>query len=363
MASPVAPQNKRFPLFGYPIAHSSAPGLHNTCFDALESGNRYELWPTSKITDDVLEFIKSDEFGGCAVTMPNKAAIIPYLDEVSPETQVTDACNTIVKVRTENGFKFVGQNTDILGVRNALLNALRDQYPGGKLSPQSSFSSSVKGAGLVIGGGATTRSAAHALTLLGLSPIFLINRDPEEVRVVMEAMPHLSKKGGLIHLKNPDDVEKYLVSPDACTLLMAVGAIPAIAPVTYAERMVYTTVMAASTIPYKQPTAKSGLPLPIKRIFLEMPYKPRRTPMLQIAEATGWHVINGVQAMIEQGLAQQRMWYSGIATVEAGSDTTILSKEIEDSARQFAEEMKEIVVHDKEVDRAAGKDGAAAPKK
>ncbi|KAK0440926.1 uncharacterized protein EV420DRAFT_1580945 [Desarmillaria tabescens] len=354
MASPVAPQNKRFPLFGYPIAHSSAPGLHNTCFDALKSGNRYELWPTSKITDDVLEFIKSDEFGGCAVTMPNKAAIIPHLDEVSPETQVTDACNTIVKVRTENGFKFVGQNTDILGVRNALLNALRDQYPGKELSSQLSFS---------VRGGATTRSAAHALTLLGLSPIFLINRDPEEVRIVMEAMPHLSKKGGLIHLKNPDDVEKYLVGPDAYTLVMAVGAIPAIAPVTYAERMVYTTVMAASTIPYKQPTSESGLPLPIKRIFLEMPYKPRRTPMLQIAEATGWHVINGVQAMIEQGLAQQRMWYSGIATVEAGSDTTILSKEIEDSARQFAEEMKEIIVHDKEVDRAAGKDAGTVPKK
>ncbi len=57
------------------------------------------------------------------------------------------------------------------------------------------------------------------------------------------------------------------------------------------------------------------------------------------------------------------MWYSGIATVEAGSDMTILSKEIEESARQFAEEMKEIVVHDKEVNRAAGKDAATMPKK
>ncbi len=117
-------------------------------------------------------------------------------------------------------------------MRNALLNALRDQHPGKELSSQSSFSPSAKGAGLVIGGGATTRSAAHALTLLGLTPIFLINRDPEEVRVVMEAMPHLSKKGGLIHLKNPDDVEKYLVGPDACTLLMAVGAIRMSAIVT-----------------------------------------------------------------------------------------------------------------------------------
>lgn len=45
--------------------------------------------------------------------MPIKAAILPFLDEVSPESQITGACNTIVKVPTPNGgFKLVGQNTD-----------------------------------------------------------------------------------------------------------------------------------------------------------------------------------------------------------------------------------------------------------
>ncbi len=44
--------------------------------------------------------------------MPIKAAIIPFLDELSPESKITDACNTIVKVKTPDGFKLVGQNTD-----------------------------------------------------------------------------------------------------------------------------------------------------------------------------------------------------------------------------------------------------------
>lgn len=78
--------------------------------------------------------------------------------------------------------------------------------------------------------------------------------------------------------------------------------------------------------------------------------------MLQIVEAMGWHGLNGIQAMIEQGLAQQRMWQTGQATVEAGSDSSILPPEIEAAARKLADEMTDVVVNGKEVDRAEGKE-------
>lgn len=52
--------------------------------------------------------------------MPLKAAIIPFLDEISEESKATGACNTIVKVpvasseTTDTTFKYklVGTNTD-----------------------------------------------------------------------------------------------------------------------------------------------------------------------------------------------------------------------------------------------------------
>jgi shikimate 5-dehydrogenase len=47
-----------------------------------------------------------------SVTMPIKVSMLPYLDEISPESKVTGACNTIVKVPTATGYKLVGQNTD-----------------------------------------------------------------------------------------------------------------------------------------------------------------------------------------------------------------------------------------------------------
>ncbi|KAF9455851.1 hypothetical protein BDZ94DRAFT_1230489 [Collybia nuda] len=351
------PAGKKFYLFGYPIAHSAAPALHGACFKAWGVGalNTYELWSSSKVTEDLLKVLSSDDFGGSAVTMPLKTDMLSYLDEISPESRITGACNTIVRVPTPTGFKLVGQNTDILGVRNALLRGVRMQFPKLTIPSEVSYPACVRGAGLVIGGGATTRSAAHALTLLGLSPIFLINRDVGEVRAVQVSLPHLTEKGSLIHLRNPDDVEKHLAQPDSVRILMIVGAIPSFAPITPEERMVYTTVSSVLTIPYNKPTEVSeALPVPNKRLFLEMAYKPRSTPMLQVAIAHGWHGIDGVQAMIEQGLAQQRMWYTSTPTLEVGSDQRILGH-ADLPARNICENMGDVAVVGSELDRAAGK--------
>ncbi|PFH49382.1 hypothetical protein AMATHDRAFT_4967 [Amanita thiersii Skay4041] len=355
------PSSKTFYLFGFPIAHSAAPTLANHCFDAWDatnSPNRYILWSTSKITEEMLEVLRSGECGGSAVTMPLKGLILPYLDEVSKESEATAACNTIVKVPCPTapyGFKLVGQNTDS---KFYVASPPVSQYPSIKIDTEASYSEPVKGAGFVIGGGATTRSAIYALSLLGLKPIFLINRDSSEIHEVQRAFPDLLVQNVLIHLQNPGAVEKHLVQKDSPRILMGVGAIltAAIPPQTTEERMVYTTASAIFTIPYIRPSEVSnGLPPPHQRIFLEMTYKPRNTPMLQVAAAHGWCAMDGIQAMIEQGLAQQRMWYTSTPTIEVGSDPTVLNPAVEKTARMICENMKDIIVQSTEKDRAEGK--------
>lgn len=66
MSTTLPPTNKNFYLFGYPIAHSAAPSLHNNVFDSLKSGNKFGLWSTSKVTDEAVAEIRSDDCGGCA---------------------------------------------------------------------------------------------------------------------------------------------------------------------------------------------------------------------------------------------------------------------------------------------------------
>ena len=119
----------------------------------------------------------------------------------------------------------------VLGVRNALIEGLRLQFPTLNNIPcEASYRPSRKRAspaGLVIGAGAKARSAIYALSLLGLRPIFLLNRDDEEIECLMNFFPNLKKKKGLIHLKNPTDVVHYLTKPLSPVVLMVVGAIRA----------------------------------------------------------------------------------------------------------------------------------------
>jgi quinate dehydrogenase len=57
----------RFHLFGFPIAHSAAPAFHNECFNNLGlPQHHFNVWSTSKTTDEMLEEIRSDESGGAA---------------------------------------------------------------------------------------------------------------------------------------------------------------------------------------------------------------------------------------------------------------------------------------------------------
>jgi len=48
--------------------------------------------------------------------MPLKTEILRHLDELTPATQATKACNTIIKVARDDGsYKLVGTNTDVQG--------------------------------------------------------------------------------------------------------------------------------------------------------------------------------------------------------------------------------------------------------
>jgi len=279
-----------------------------------------------------------------SLARPLQQAILPHL-EISPESKATGACNTIVRVPTINGSKLVGQNTEILGVRNALIGGLRLQFPTLNIPCEVSYRPSRKRraspAGLVIGAGARARSAVYALSLLGLHPIFLLNRDDEEIERLMGFFPNLKKKKGLIYLKNPTDVGKYLSKPMSPVVLMVVGAIPSVAPVTIEEHMLYTTLSAVLKIPYKPLSQPGGqLPFPLRCLFLEMTSAPRTTHLLQVATSHRWFAIDGMQSMIEERLAQQRMWVTSTPTLEAGSAVNVFDPAMEASTRDLCEKLK-----------------------
>lgn len=293
--------------------------------------------------------------------MPLKMDIIQHLDEASPESLATGACNTIVRVKRNGSIKLAGTNTDFVGVRNALLASLGTQHPSVTISTTATYATG-QASGMVIGGGATTRSAVHALYTLGMNPIFIVGRDVKEVRATIEHFHSTSMVDApghpkLIHLDSVDQAEG-LLGPAAENRLpgvaMIVGAIPAILPLTVEERTVYTIVAHILSLPFSPLVEESptSLPVPSPRIFLDMAYKPRMTPLLKIASAFGWEIVGGIQAMIEQGLAQQRMWLSGTTSLSVASDESLLPAEVVRRARELVENLKDIVPDGPELDKS-----------
>ncbi len=104
-------------ILATPIRHSLSPKIYNETYAKLGLDLAYlafEVGPDG--LEDALKGIRALGIKGGNVSMPNKQAIIPYLDEVSQAAQIIGAVNTYVN---EDG-KLIGHNTDGKGAVMAL---------------------------------------------------------------------------------------------------------------------------------------------------------------------------------------------------------------------------------------------------
>ena len=102
-------------ILGYPVGHSLSPNIHNRAFEKLNLDFIYLKFPAPNVMD-FFDNVRQIGIYGFSVTIPHKTAVIPFLDEISAEAQDAGAVNT---VSLRNG-KWVGDNTDVHGVRAAL---------------------------------------------------------------------------------------------------------------------------------------------------------------------------------------------------------------------------------------------------
>jgi quinate dehydrogenase len=399
-AQEIASSSRRHRLFGFPIAHSASPAFQNTLlrFQAgpsnLHHVPTYSLCETKSVEEThFYNYVRHDPLhGGSGVTMPLKVAVASklgpdhILDELDHVGRATMTVNTIVVLPSLKGEtsvekrRMIGTNTDYLGIRHALLRSVASQnglhpaaymsqdepyiFPA-QVSPQSG--DIIKPSAFIIGSGGTCRSAVWALHNLGLSPLYLLNRDEEESLDVVRHFASMDIDLRPLRSVEAFEAEKKLRDQGKIgKIVAAVGAIPAFEPSTADEKMVYTLAHSFFSESYEAlqvsiapaPSSKRNLPLPSKRPFLDMCYKPRLTPLLKFAGKTQtWDPIGGVEAMVEQGLAQARMWAAS-ACILSGKiprddplsyatregDDGPLGKECEEEARRLVQSMSDVVV-------------------
>ena len=108
---------KNFLVIGNPIDHSLSPKLHNYWIKKYKIDAVYgkKLLNSNEIKELIFN-IREEKIHGINITVPFKKIVIPFLDELSEEAEISQSVNTIYK--KDN--KVIGENTDIEGFKLSL---------------------------------------------------------------------------------------------------------------------------------------------------------------------------------------------------------------------------------------------------
>lgn len=191
LVGPPAADQNRCAVLGFPIEHSLSPVLHNAAYAALGLTDwHYERFAVDR--GELAEFLSSrgDRWRGFSMTMPLKDEALE-LGDVTPEAALTGAANTLIV----DGDRIVIHNTDIEGFWRPLQGFLagagdlmRSRHQVAKAADPGLPAAGARTPGprsiasaVVLGGGATARSAFYALTVLGVREITVSARTRSKV--------------------------------------------------------------------------------------------------------------------------------------------------------------------------------------
>ena len=147
----------KYGLIGEKLGHSFSAEIHGKI-----ANYEYELKEIPK--DKLDEFMSARDFCGINVTIPYKNDVIKYLDFVEENAIKIGAVNTVVN---RNG-KLYGYNTDFGGLLSLIKTVLPD------LKDKKA---------LILGDGATSRTAFAVLESLNAKEILVVSRHPENKKI------------------------------------------------------------------------------------------------------------------------------------------------------------------------------------
>ena len=265
-----------FALIGTPIGHSKSPVMYNYSFKKLDLDYRYLAFDiTVDKVKEALLAIKTFNIKGANVTMPCKSAVTEYMDELSPAARIIGACNTIVN---DNG-KLVGHITDGVGyVRNLKENGV--EVKGKKIT--------IMGAG----GAATAIQVQCALD--GAREISIFNPKDDFYKRAEQTVENIKKDVPecVVNLYDLEDTNKLYEEIQSSDIL--------------------TNATLIGMKPYDNETnIKDTSVLRKDLVVTDVVYNPKKTKMIEDAEANGCKAIGGLGMLLYQG-AEAFNLYTGL---------------------------------------------------
>lgn len=272
MNLPITGHTRLGGLLGSPVAHSISPMMHNTSFQKLGLDYVYLCFDVGEEKlGNVVKAFRDMNVYGFNLTMPNKEAVIPYLDDLSLAAQLVGAVNT---VKNDNG-RLIGYNTDGTGFMKSVREA--DCEIAGKEMT------------LLGAGGAACAIAAQA-AIDGVKKLHLVSRLGRSWEKAGRLVERINKGTGcqadLTDLADTKALRSLLASSTLLTNATSVG----MAPNTDAS-------------PISDPSL-----LHPELTVSDVIYNPRETRLLAEARARGCKTFNGMYMLLYQGEEAFRIW-------------------------------------------------------
>ena len=247
---------RRYFVIGNPIEHSLSPELHNFW---IKKNNINAIYKKIKLEDtelkDFINKLRNEEIHGINVTVPFKNDVIPFLDELSEESKITQSVNTIYM----HDKKLIGHNTDIKGFE---LSLKETQF---ELKNKSIF---------ILGAGGVVPSIIYALEKLEVLKIIISNRTKQKAENLKRNFPKINV-------------------------------------VDWGDRPEFDMIINATSLGLSN---EDNLGLNFKNInkeklFYDVIYNPKETNFLRTGKKLGCKVSNGKMMFIYQALEAFKLWH------------------------------------------------------
>ena len=250
---------KKFGIIGNPIKHSLSPVLHNYWFEKYNIDANYSLINIEESElPEIVKKIKDKTLDGINITLPYKQKIVPFLDVLVNDAQITSSVNTLY---LSNG-TITGENTDVFGLQAAYLKEVDK--------------ASTKKA-LVIGAGGVSPSVILSLQKSGVKQISVVNRTIEKCYFLKKKFKSLD----IVEWNNlQQEINNYEIIINATSLGLKNG----------------------EDFNFNFDSNKEDL------IYIDTIYNPIETKTLKHLKEKGKKVFNGLEMFIYQGQKAFYLW-------------------------------------------------------
>ena len=263
-------------LIGSPVDHSGSPAMYNYSFQKLGIDSAYVAFDISeeKVSDAIAAF-KTLNIRGANVTMPCKSEVVKYMDELSPAARIIGAVNTIIN---ESG-KLTGHITDGVGfVRNLKEHGVDIK---GKIIT-------------VLGAGGAATAIVVQCALDGAKEINIFNIKDAFYKKAEKTIENIKKEVPecIVNLCDLDDTQKLneqIAASDILVNATRVGMHPNEEESPIKDTNVFTKEL----------------------VVADVVYNPRKTKLLEDAEAVGCTIVPGIGMLLWQG-AEAFKLYTGL---------------------------------------------------